>query len=312
MKKNKILLLPALLLMTTGQSFAHTGLLNKAVTAGATDYNGLTITHGCDDWHDAYKAGTNPDGHKTPYPVIGMVALFPFGSSAVWRNALTNEIVTAPASLQSSAPELTYSLGVTQLTDYSSAFSKATEIVDSLGNVRALKWEKGAMEPNSTTVPKFKMTHPKFGTKCINSVKVRVGVINFCDVNKNMANDPNGPYNAPKDAFGNLVPKTSNFKDPIQQNVDAYYRSEPKGNGALNRADFWFRDLSPASVKWNDPQIIDETGLWSATTVVSPETAATTCPSGAIDYIVEPSGTDFDEILTGPNTRPFTKGNGPF
>lgn len=293
------------MLFVGGQALAHTGFRDKTGVAGVASYNGFTITHGCDD----YAASAADPKHKLPYPVIGQIALFPYGTTAVWRNAATKAIVPQPTNLTG-----TFSLSPTGYNGFSSAFSTSAEIVDELGNVHALKWGGGAMEPNMNTIPTFKITPPKFNSQCIKSIAIRAAIINYCDVGKDMANDDKGPYKAPKDAFGKLVPKTINGTDAIQQNVtsNSNYTGTSKSNGPNNRADWWFRDLVPASTLYTDQSILGEAGLWSAVFTVTPESTATACSGTAIDYIVEPSGTDVDTYFNATNTRPYTTGQGPF
>ena len=75
-------------LFAAGQAVAHTGVRDKA-TEGAASYNGFTITHGCGD-HSGQT-----------YPVLGQVALFPYGADVVFRDELGNPILDANTSLPS-------------------------------------------------------------------------------------------------------------------------------------------------------------------------------------------------------------------
>jgi hypothetical protein len=302
-------------LFATGQAFAHTGVRDTA-TANIASYNGFTITHGCADYNNPGQA----------YPVIGQAAVFPFGESAVWREATITpkgqqDVVGAKIDGKTIVdPLAVYSLGVNGYASVGSAFATTRELVDKLGNVRGLIWKDGAMEPNLNTVTPFKITHPVIKNACISSVKVRVGVINYCDVGKNQANDAQGPYKAAKDAFGRLIPiikAPGNLQSNVVANIPVF-KSTSGGNGDHNRADFWFRDLDGGSKLYNDQAILGEPGIWSAGIIVNnPDVAtgavASACPGGKPRQVtVEPSGLDFDEILTGENTRPFTSGNGPF
>ena len=304
-------------LLAAGQAVAHTGVRDQA-TAGTASYNGFTITHGCAD----YVAG----GQQ--YPVIGQAALFPYGSTAVWREvsatpSTTNGTVIADPTTIVGAN--VYNLGVKDYASASSAFPTSNSIVDGLGNIHALVWKDGAMEPKQNTITPFKITHPAIINQCISSVKVRVAVINFCDVQKNQVNDATGPYTAPKDFLGRAIPNTA-VAGGIQANVTA---TSPKfvtlaaGNGDHNRADWWFSDIYGGSQNFADSAILTEgLALWSAGITVNNPNAAkqfladgvtanpvyTACPGGQPRQVtVEPSGVDFDTYFTAANLQPFVK-----
>ena len=318
-------------LFTAGQAMAHTGIRDKPLTAGVASYNGFTITHGCADY--ANSAAGTPGGQA--YPVLGQAALFPYGANAVWR-----EVAVAPETVGtiisgSTIVAGTYNLGATAYTNVGSAFSTSAKIVDSLGNVHGIVWKDGAMEPKLNTVTPFKITPPAIIDNCIAAVSTRVGVINFCDVQKTAANDAIGPYVAPKDFLGRAVTNSAPLGN-IQINTTATtpkFVGITKGNGDHNRADWWFKDLSPASANWNDNAITSEAGLWSASVdvinpnaysatdlpavgrvgqagyqaaVIANPTALAACPGGKTRKVtVEPSGTDFDTYLTAANLQPF-------
>jgi hypothetical protein len=299
-------------LLAAGQAVAHTGVRDQA-TAAVASYNGFTITHGCAD----YIAG----GQQ--YPVIGQAALFPYGATAVWRElgvgTANGTVIADPTTI---VGVNVYNLGVKDYASASSAFPTTNSIVDGLGNIHALFWKDGAMEPKQNTVTPFKITHPAIIDKCIASVKVRVAVINFCDVQKNQANDATGPYTAPKDFLGRAIPNTS-VAGGIQANVTATspkFVTLPAGNGDHNRADWWFSDISGGSQNFADSAILSEgLGLWSAgITVNNPSAYISTdagyagCPGGKPRQVtVEPSGVDFDTYLTAGNLQPFVKLGSP-
>ena len=286
-------------LLTAGQASAHTGVRDLAVAA-AKSYNAFTITHGCAD----YLAG----GQQ--YPVLGQAALFPYGSTAVWREA-DNSIISNPSTIVSGV----YSMAVSGLAGAASPFPTAAEIVDGSGNVHGLLWKDGAVEPKMTAAVPFLITHPAIIDACISSVKVRVGVINFCDTQVNQATDATKPYAAPKDAFGRPLYNTS-VAGGTQTNATSTtpkFVAKPGGNGDHNRADWWFRALEGGSTNFNDSAITDEAGLWSAgITVSNPNvatgSAASACTGGAPRQVtVEASGADFDTYFTAPNLQPFVK-----
>ena len=288
-------------LLTAGQASAHTGVKDLAV-AGAKSYNAFIITHGCSDY--AVKTSAQQ------WPVLGQAAVFPYGATAVWRE-VNNNIISDPSTIVSGV----YNMAVSGLAGAASPFPTNTEIVDGSGNVHGLVWKDGALDPKMNAAVPFLITHPAIIDACISSVKVRVGVINFCDTQVNMATDATKSYPAPKDAFGRPVYKTS-VNSGIQTNVTPTtpkFVAIPGGNGDHNRFDLWFKDLVGGSINFNDPAITGEAGLWSAGITVSNPNVATgsavaACPGSATRQVtVEPSGADFDAYFTAPNLQPFIK-----
>ena len=318
-------------LFSTGQAMAHTGIRDKPAVAGVKSYNGFTITHGCADYANQVAGTTGGQA----YPVIGQAALFPQGTTAVWR-----ELAVAPATvgtiITTNLPYTgTYTLGATPYTSTASAFATTSRIVDALGTTRGIVWKDGAMEPKLNTITPFAVTPPAITDNCIKEVDIRVAVVNFCDVQASKGTDASKAYPAPKDAFGRPVNNTAPLGN-IAINTTA---TTPKftaiagGNGANNRADWWFQDLAPASANWNDTNITSEPGLWSATlpvmnptaysatdipavgrvgfpgyvaAVTANPTALAACPGGVTRTVtVEPSGTDMDAYWTAANLQPF-------
>ena len=313
-KLKSLMLCSLAALFVSGQAFAHTGVRDKVAEEGTSSYNGFTITHGCG-------AHTGAD----PWPVLGQAAVFPFGENAVWRNAAGAVIarggdgggtvsITQPDD--PSLPRNPFTLSVAGYAGFSSPFTTTQEIVDDLGNVQALLWKDGAMEPKLNAVTPFKISAPKIANNCVKSLKIRIGVINYCDLEKNAANDAAGPYKEPKDAFGRKIPMLADLAGTggVQRNVAgaAYYKTLRAGNDDNNRADWWFFNLDGGSSKYIDPDLFEEgVKLWSAVlTVNNTDANAAGCPGGALTEVsVEPNGVAFDTYLSGPNTRPFTKGD---
>jgi hypothetical protein len=197
-----------------------------------------------------------------------------------------------------------------------SPFASVDEIVDDLGNVQALHWYDGAMNPKHNALTAFKVTAPTIVDNCVRKLLVRVAAANWCDVKKNATNDIKGPYLQPKDAMGRLIPDVSGILDNggVQRNkVGAkYYTTMPKGNGDNNRADFWFQNIEGGSKNFAD---IDTQSSWATMTVnnaAADITACTTAGGTLVDVIVEPTGVAFDTFLTGVNTQPFTLGTSNF
>ena len=289
-------------LFAAGQAFAHTGVRDTA-TEGASSYNGFTITHGCGN---SYEGGPPAQA----YPVIGQAALFPFGDNTVWRDA-SGAVMQVGGNGNGTISTATLALGVTGYTG-GSPYATSEEIVDGLGNVQALFWKDGVMAPNMNAITSIKVTAPTIANNCVKTLKIRLGVINYCDTDKNAGNDKKGPYTAPEDALGNEVPRTTSAKTGfIQKNpadADTYKTIAKNGNGDNNRADWWFTAPYGGSALYNDPELLQPT-YWTTMTVNNKAADLALCTGTQVDVSVEPNGIAFDSFLTGRNTRPFTKGN---
>ena len=278
-----------------GQAFAHTGV-RDAGDEGKASYNGFTITHGC---------GAGETGSES-YPVIGQSALFPFGNEVVWKDA-SGAVIQEGGNGNGTISSATLNLSVTGYAG-TSPFFTTQEIVDGAGNVRALLWKDGAMEPKLNAITAFKVTLPTIADNCVKSLKIRLGVINYCDMGKNADNDIKGPYKAPKDAFGRKIPHTS-VAGGAQANVSAKtFNANSKGNGDNNRADWWFTAPYGGSALYSDPDVLQPT-FWTTLTVNNSATDIANCAGTPVDVTVEPTGAAFDTYLTGKNTLPFTKGD---
>ena len=311
MKKNtyKALQISSLgLLLISGQAISHTGVRDIALS-GTASYNGFTITHGC--------AGDS----GVAYPVLGQSALFPFGANTVWRDSKGGVLGRGTAGHKgidtvykdhtgTAMPDIGLNLQVTGYVG-GSPFASSYEIFDTLGNVQALLWKDGAMPHNMNAITPFKVTAPTITDKCISALKVRIGVINYCDTGKNAANDASGPYAAPKDAFGKQVQNGTAPDSP-------YFTAQPGGNGDNNRSDWWFPKLDGGSVLYNDLSQLQAT-FWTTITVNNPNAYAKgssgekACPTSATRTIsVEPTGKAFDTYLNEKNVRGFSKGSSNF
>lgn len=307
--KTKVLTLCSLAaLFVAGQAFAHTGVRDKVTassTATTASYNGFTITHGC--------GGDSGEA----YPVLGQSAVFPTFDRLVWREGSSvidgsGIFDTRPrdhtGAVIPGVPDPGLNLGVVGYAGFGSPFTTTQEIVDpnalNPGVVEGLLWKDGAMEPKLNAVTPFKVTIPAILDPSIKQINIRIGVINYCDFNKNAANDAAGPYKQPLDAFGRKIPKLTSLLAPDQINVNGapYYVSLGAGNGDNNRQDWWFSAPEGGSALYNDPELL-QTDYWTTLTVYNANATGTRIVS------VEPTGAAFDAILTGPNTRPFSKGN---
>lgn len=290
-------------LLAAGQAFAHTGVRDQA-DEGKASYNGFTITHGC---------GSE---NGLAFPVIGQSSVFPDGANAVWKDQAGN-VVEVGGNGKGTISAATLALGVTGYASMQSPFAVTQELVDGLGNVQGLLWKNGAMEPKLNAITPFKITAPTIVNNCVKTLKIRIGVINYCDVGKNAANDAEGPYEQPKDAFGNEIPITARpATGNIQANVkegkgQKVYPLLKKGNGDNNRQDWWFTAPYGGSALYNDPDLLQPT-YWTTLTVNNSAADLANCAGSKVDMTVEPAGAAFDSILNGPNTRPFTAGNANF
>lgn len=308
----KKLALCSLVSLFASQAYAHTGV-RDVVDEGKGSYNGFTITHGC-----------GGDAGTEAFPVLGQSAVFPQGANAVWKKVTNPALAVDPTNLTViatggngggviSTPEL--NLAVTGYAGFSSAFASSQELVDSLGNVHGLHWKDGAMEPKLNTVTPFKITAPTIADSCVKTLKVRVAVVNWCDMKKNAANDIKGPYNKPEDAFGRPIPRVDGFvsNGGVQTNVPGagFYTDIKAGNGDNNRADWWFTKLEGTSANFNDPDLL-QPSYWTTMTVNNTNKACAGGAAAEYDVYVEPNAADVDAYLTGPNTQPFTKGNSNF
>jgi hypothetical protein len=314
--KFKKLAIYSLVSLFASQAYAHTGV-RDVVEEGKGSYNGFTITHGCNFTHEG-------DPYQESYPVLGQSAVFPMMDNAVWRK--NGKVTIGGDGGKVIDAGTTLKLGVTGYAGLSSVFRTSQEIVDKLGNVHALHWKKGAMEPKLNTITPFKITAPMIADNCVKALKVRIGVINWCDVGKNAANDKQGPYLQPKDAFGDVIPRVTGFDNKgIQRNVPGakIYTKLPAGNGDNNRSDWWFGDIEGGSKLYNDADVLQQAtpktatapaspAYWTTLTINNSAADIAKCKGTPIEVSVEPKGVDFDTYLSGPNTQPFTKGASNF
>jgi len=307
MTKTKLTLCSLAALLTAGQAFAHTGVRDVA-TEGVASYNGFTITHGC---AAAGEGSVNPPPEDLQqYPVLGQSAVFPFGDHAVWRDS-TGTVIQVGGNGNGTISQSSLSLAVTGYSSTSSSFATAQEIVDNLGNVQGLLWKDGAMEPKLNTITPFKITAPTIVDNCTR-LKIRIGVINYCDVGKNADNDATGPFKQPKDAFKRVIPKLS-INGSIQKNVadSGVFGPNPAGNGDNNRQDWWFPAPYGGSALFTDPEVLQPT-YWTTMSVIGTPAQVATCPVDAngntifTDVTVEPDAYQFDTYLNTTNTQPFT------
>ena len=320
MIKNKLTSLAFLSVATlfvTDQATAHTGV-RDAVEQGKASYNAFTISHGCGDNTQAGTAGADQ------YPVIGQAALFPYGDTAIWREdagrpvgpGLNNPALVPGVNGFAIPVSGDFNLSVDSVAGAASPFSSVREIVDTLGVTRALVMSNGGLEPKLRATPPFYVKAPVIADNCVSSIKVRVAVINYCDIGKNASNDDaRGAYTQPKDMFERPIPITyatalnGGFQANVYPNTPVY-KAMPHGNGKDNRADWWFYGTN--STKYVDPDMLDDVTnaqYWTTMTINNTKANTDLCSGSLHALTVEPSGADIDTYLSGPNTWPFTKGD---
>ena len=317
MKKytSKALLISSLgVLLISGKTFAHTSVADTT-TAGTASYNAFTISHGCgDNTQSGLKGGDQ-------YPVIGQAFIAPYGSgdSVIWREdgdrpvgpGLNNVPYTGTIPVSGN-----FSMAVDSVAGASGPFPVVREIVDTAGVVHGLVYSGGGLEPKLRAKVPFYVKPPAITDNCVEAIKVRMAVINYCDIGKNASNDTDkGPYAGAKDMFNNQIPITyaKDVNLGIQRNVFANtpkYKPLPGGNGKDNRADWWFYGTN--SAKYIDPDMLEDVTdgqFWTTLTVNNTAANIALCTGTKHTLTVEPSGTDMDTYLSGPNTWPFTKGD---
>lgn len=289
-------------LLAAGQAFAHTGVRDKVVE-GTSIYTAFSLTHGC---------ASGSAGHQPvqSYPVVGQSAVFPYGNNVVWRDK-AGAIIQKGGNGNDTISVATLSLGVSGV-DGGTVFKTIEEIVNSEGVVQGLLWKDGVLAPQMATLPLFRVTAPKIANNCVENLKIRIGVVNYCDVGKTAADDGKGPYKAPKDLLNKKIKMVNSektgFKQKSPSQVSQFFEDMPKGNGDNNRADWWFTALDGGSIYYNDPDVLQPT-FWTTMTVTNTPEDLAKCTGTKTDVSVEPNGAAFDEILSPANTQPFVPAN---
>ncbi len=301
MKKSTTTFCAVAALLASSQAFAHTGVRDQA-TEGTGSYNAFTLTHGC---------GNSGEGGAPAqsYPVLGQSAVVPHGANAVWRNK-AGDVIQVGGNGNGAITAATLNLGLAGIEG--TPLGDPQELVDG-GVVQGLIWKDGVMQPNNYALMPFRVAVPTIVDNCVEKLNIRMGVINYCDIGKNAANDGKGPYEAPKDANGKRILRTtSESTGYVQANpsIADTFKDIKKGNGDDNRADWWFTAPHGGSTYYNDTQILQPT-YWTTLTVNNKAADVAQCAGTKTEISVEPNGAAFDAILSPANTAPFSKGNGP-
>lgn len=302
MKKSTRTICAVAALLASSQAFAHTGVRDQA-TEGTGSYNAFTLTHGCSNSGE----GGAP---AQQYPVLGQAAVVPHGANAVWRNK-AGDVIQVGGNGNGAITSPTLSLGLAGIAG-GTPFATLNEIVDS-SVVQGLLWKDGVMAPNMYSVMPFRVGVPTIVDNCVEKLNIRMGVINYCDIDKNAGNDAKGPYEAPKDANGKRILRTTSDKTGFVQanaSVADGFKDMKQGNGDNNRADWWFTAPHGGSTYYNDPEVLQPT-YWTTLVVNNKAADVAQCAGAKTEISVEPNGVAFDTILSPANTAPFSKGNGP-
>jgi len=150
--------------------FAHTTVKDSSVDEGSGVFTAFSIPHGC---------GTARD--DVSLPVIRQAAVFPNGNAAVAFRTDTNAAVDLATIVVNGIPGAgLVGLAPALIQDHS-VFTRLKEISDGSGRVRAFKWSRGELQTDLTGLVPFRVTAPRIQpTSCVNSLKVRVAVGNWC------------------------------------------------------------------------------------------------------------------------------------
>lgn len=289
-------------LIVAGQAFAHTGVRDTP-TEGTTSYNAFTLTHGC----AASGEGGTP---AQSFPVTGQSAVFPHGANVVWRNK-AGAIIQNGGNGNNTISTPTLNLGLSGVPG-GSPYETIQEIVGAAGGTQGLLYKDGVMAPQMNALPQFRVAVPTIVDNCVENLRIRIGVVNYCDVGKSASNDAKGPYTAPHDALGkkikNVNSPATGFTQKNVAQVGKFFEDIEKGNGDNNRADWWFTAPDGGSTYYNDPDLLQPT-YWTTLTVKNKAEDLAKCTGTKTDVSVEPNGAAFDDILSPANTQPFTPAN---
>jgi hypothetical protein len=185
--------------------YAHTGVKDQ-VTEGKSIYTAFTITHGCQD-----TAETGAQPVEKLLPVIAQSAVFPNNedSQAFIINPDGSETADSLAKYTQKAtgeaPEGLIGLSPGMVQD-KNVFKKQYEVTAGT-RVRGIQLINGNLDTTAVGLVPFRITAPKFkADSCAKSLKIRIGVANFCSKTKNT-----NKKNRADIWIGHMTPK---FNDP--------------------------------------------------------------------------------------------------
>jgi hypothetical protein len=169
---------------------AHTGIKDSA-TEGKTLYTAFTIGHGC-------AAGES----GTPLPVIAQSAVFPNAADSVaykinpadgkdGEQIDLSTVMSGTVGHGSTAAPVGGLLGLSPAgIQDKSVFDSQMELTDEAGNVRGFQFTKGNLDTTLMGLIPFRVSGVSFvPDSCAKSVKVRIGIANYCTNSKKTSDD---------------------------------------------------------------------------------------------------------------------------
>jgi len=169
MKRVAIGLLTAVICGAGQGAFAHTTVKDSSVDEGSRVFTGFSIGHGCET------------GAGESRPVIAQGVVFPNGNSAIAFRLDTNEPVDLSTVIVGGIPGAgVFGLSPT-LIQSDDVFTRLRTITDATGRVRAFRLTKGSLDTELLGLIPFRISLPAIQpTSCVNSLKVRVPIGNWC------------------------------------------------------------------------------------------------------------------------------------
>lgn len=172
---------------SAGQTaFAHTGIKDTA-TEGKTLYTAFTLGHGCQD-----TAVGDDDPLFKLLPVRGQSAVFPNGTASEAFKIDPIDSSETPITLSDHIQGaiggvVTLSPGMVQ---DKNVFKRQKELTDANNNVRGIHFTVGKLDTTAVGLIPFRISAPKFvAESCAKSLKIRIGVANYCTRTKNENKD---------------------------------------------------------------------------------------------------------------------------
>lgn len=160
---------------------AHTGVKDSA-TEGKTLYTAFTIGHGC----------AAAEGDPT-IPVVAQSAVFPNGADSVAHQINPADNTDGPvidlATVITGAVGGATGLSPKGIQD-KSVFNNQKVLTDDAGSVRGFQFTDGNLDTTLMGLPPFRVSGLSFvTTSCAKSLKVRIGIANYCTNSKKTSDD---------------------------------------------------------------------------------------------------------------------------
>lgn len=170
---------------------AHTGVKDSA-TEGKTLYTAFTIGHGC----------AAAEGDTTPLPVVAQSVVFPNATDSVaykinpadGKDGDAIDLSTVVSGAVGHGSTATPAGGLIGLSPAGiqdkSVFNNQKELVDDAGSVRGFQFTDGNLDTTLMGLIPFRVSGVSFvPTSCAKSVKVRIGIANYCTNSKKTSDD---------------------------------------------------------------------------------------------------------------------------